>query len=95
MGLGSLVDAAHTSNATQRLEQGFSGVQSHDYWSSSSAVDGPSSAWFVGMDAGDANDKSDSGYLWPVRSDNAGSFDYLTPRTGQMRCYDALGALAP
>jgi hypothetical protein len=94
--LRSLVHVAQASNAAWLTTQGYSGVQLHDYWSSSSAADGPSSAWVVGMDAGDvdANDKSDSASVWPVRSDTAGLFDYLTPRTGQTRCYDAMGASA-
>lgn len=93
--LRSIVNASQANNSTWLIAQGFTGVQTHDYWSSSSAADGPSSAWVVGMGVGDvdANDKADSGYAWPVRSASSGSFDYLLARTGQTRCYDSTGAI--
>jgi hypothetical protein len=95
--LRSLVNTSQSNTASWLIAQGFTGVQSdaYAYWSSSSAADGPSSAWGVGMGVGDVdgNDKSDSGYAWPVRSGQSGSFGYLPPRTGQTLCYGSTGAI--
>ena len=93
--LVSLVNASQSNPSAWLIAQGFTAVQADSYWSSSSAADDPSSARCVGMDGGDVdeNDKSDSGYVWPVLSAQAGSFEYLPPRTGQTLCYDSTGAM--
>jgi hypothetical protein len=95
--LVSLVNTSQSNTATWLIAQGFTGIQAdaYSYWSSSSAADGPSSAWGVDMRVGavDGDDKSDSGYVWPVRSGQYGLFNYLPPRTGQALCYDSTGAI--
>ncbi len=94
--LRSLVNTSQSDTSLWLIGQGFSGVQAEAwYWSSSSAADGPSSAWGVGMVVGDVdgNDKSDYGYAWAVRSAQSGTFAYLLPRTGQTHCYDSTGAI--
>jgi hypothetical protein len=95
--LRSLINTSQSSTSTWLITQGFTGVQVEAYWSSSSAADGPSSAWGVGMSVGDVdgNDKSDNGYAWPVRSGQSGSYIFLPPRTGQTLCYDFTGAVTP
>ncbi len=94
--LRSLVNTVQPDTSLWLTTLGFTEVQTEAwYWSSSSAADGPSSAWGVGMAVGDVdgNDKSDRGYAWPVRSAQSGLFDSLLPRSGQTRCYDTTGAI--
>ena len=47
----------------------FSGVQSSNYWSSTTDENDPSSAWcvFLRYGAVKGNDKMGPGYVWPVR----------------------------
>jgi hypothetical protein len=47
----------------------FSGVQSNNYWSSTSNVNNPSNAWNVNLNDGNVNndDKTNTNYVWPVR----------------------------
>lgn len=50
-------------------ETGFSGVQSNNYWSSTSNADNTSNAWNLNLNNGNVNndDKSNDNYVWPVR----------------------------
>jgi hypothetical protein len=47
----------------------FSGVQSTDYWSSTTNADNPDNAWNVNLNDGNtnANDKDNTNLVWPVR----------------------------
>ncbi len=47
----------------------FTGVQSADYWSSSTFISGSTNAWVVSFNGGFlyANDKTGNYYLWPMR----------------------------
>ena len=51
------------------LETGFSGVQSSNYWSSTSNADNTSNAWNLNLNNGNVNntDKTNTNYVWPVR----------------------------
>jgi hypothetical protein len=66
--LQSLVDYGR---AVPALPSGhpFTGAGSSEYWSSTSYAGSPSYAWFVWMGAGivDANDKTNTYEVWPVR----------------------------
>ena len=92
--LKSLANTSQSNTSIWLIANGFTGVQSEPYWSSSSAGDGPSSAWSVDMWVGavDGDDKSDNNYAWPVRS-GLSSFVYVLPRTGQTLCYESTGAI--
>lgn len=92
--LQSLVNVAQPDNSAWLISQGFTGVVADTYWSSTSAADGPSSAWGVDMGVGavDGDDKSDISNVWPVRSEPTGKFEYALPYTGQTLCYDSVGA---
>ena len=52
-----------------RISRGFSGVQSNNYWSSTSNVNNPNSAWNVNLNNGNVNNdnKTNTNYVWPVR----------------------------
>ncbi len=69
--LQSLIDFGEYSPA---LPSGhpFTGVQSNDYWSSTTYTSDTYSAWSVYVGSGYVvyNDKDYSYYVWPVRSDN-------------------------
>lgn len=47
----------------------FAGVQSNNYWSSTSNANNPSNAWNVNLNNGNVNnnDKTNTNYVWPVR----------------------------
>jgi hypothetical protein len=47
----------------------FSGVQSSEYWSSTTSVDGPTYAWYVNFGYGYVvpTHKASTNYVWPVR----------------------------
>lgn len=51
------------------LRSGFVGVQSNNYWSSTTYAPNPSNAWNVNLNDGNvnANDKTNNNYVWPVR----------------------------
>jgi hypothetical protein len=68
--LESLVNSEAPNQANLLTAQGFSGVQAHNYWSSSTDAGTPYRAWFVSMLAGEvsAGDKTFSFYVWPVRA---------------------------
>ena len=48
----------------------FSCFVSSNYWSSTTYVDNPDNAWNVNLNDGNvnANDKTNTNYVWPVRS---------------------------
>jgi len=48
---------------------GSSGVQSNNYWSSTTYADNPTNAWNVNLNDGNvnANNKTNDNYVWPVR----------------------------
>ena len=56
------------SGKSGRMNRAFSGVQSTNYWSSSSNVGNPDNAWNVNLNNGNvnANDKTNTHYVWPV-----------------------------
>ncbi|MBI5192612.1 MAG: DUF1566 domain-containing protein, partial [Nitrospirae bacterium] len=92
--LQSLVNTEQSNSATWLNSQGFSNVQSYNYWSSTSYARYLYSAWDVGMWGGDMgfNSKSFDGfYVWPVRS--FGSSVIQLPKTGQTTCYDSAEAV--
>ncbi|KJU84109.1 secreted protein containing DUF1566 [Candidatus Magnetobacterium bavaricum] len=86
--LESLVNAGQANQATWLNSQGFSNIQSPDYWSSTSYATATSDAWFVRMVEGivNASVKSSYDYVWPVRSGSSTIW-----QTGQTICYDASG----
>jgi len=92
--LKSLVNVGQSNSATWLVTQGFSGVQSGNYWSGSSDVNITSYAWIVNMGYGFVNSsgKFDSSYVWPVRAGEAsGSSVVQLPKTGQTICYNSSG----
>ncbi len=64
----SLVDYGESAPALP-MGHPFMDVQSSFYWSSSSDVSGPASAWGANMNHGDFVDdsKTSNGFVWPVR----------------------------
>jgi hypothetical protein len=48
---------------------GFTGVQSNNYWSSSTYAGNTTNAWIVNLNDGNVNnnDKTNTNYVWPVR----------------------------
>ena len=95
--LESMVNAGQSNPAAWLNTQGFSNVQSDEYWSSTSYAYSTSGAWIVGMWGGyvSISGKSDdSYYVWPIRSGQSGSFGpsvIQLPTTGQTTCYDSVG----
>ena len=47
----------------------FSGVQSNNYWSSTTNATNPNNAWNVNLDNGNVNNdnKDNNNFVWPVR----------------------------
>ncbi|MFZ3065764.1 MAG: DUF1566 domain-containing protein [Nitrospirota bacterium] len=68
--LESLLNAERANTATWLNTQGFSNVQAHFYWSSSTYADDPAVGWVVYMWHGgvDGVHKTATGYVWPVRA---------------------------
>ena len=68
--LESLVNAEESNFAVWLNLQGFSNVQSSNYWSATTNAYNTDYAWNVYMDFGDVyfNHKSNSRYVWPVRA---------------------------
>ena len=97
--LESMVNTEEPDSASWLNTQGFSNVQSHNYWSSTSYANYTGYAWIVYMWNGDvyAFYKSyNDYYVWPVRSGQSGSFGSSViqlPRTGQTTCYDSSGGV--
>lgn len=54
--------------ATGKVD-GSCGVQSNNYWTSTTNADNTSNAWNVGLNAGfvGVGVKADARYMWPVR----------------------------
>ena len=48
---------------------GFSGVQSNNYWSSTTNANNTDNAWNVNLNDGNVNNdnKDNNNYVWPVR----------------------------
>ena len=63
----ALSNAAETAQWTEG--DAFSGVQSTNYWSSTTNADNPDNAWNVNLNDGNtnANDKGSTSLVWPVR----------------------------
>jgi len=91
--LESLVNANESLSGTWLNTQGFTNVQGNWYWSSTTKAYPSDLAWCVGIwNSGwvDCTLKSESGYVWPVRSGQCGSFDnsvICLPKTGQTTSY--------
>ena len=68
--LESLINADEPNSATWLTDQGFIGVQSGYYWSSSSGAGHTDGAWVVSVWGGSVsyNYEADGIYVWPVRS---------------------------
>ncbi|MCK9417911.1 MAG: YDG domain-containing protein [Nitrospirae bacterium] len=70
--LESLVNAGQANPAMWLNSQGFAGTQAGLYWTSTSYSTYSAMAWVLDMGVGavyDSNSKSNSGYGWPVRTD--------------------------
>jgi len=67
--LASLVNLGQTDQGTWLNTQGFTGVQSDFYWSSTTLVANPNFAWFVYFLSGGVNyaGKTAAYCVWPVR----------------------------
>ena len=57
------------SRGSGRTYASFAGVQSSNYWSSSTNADNSDNAWNVNFNNGNVNndDKTNDNYVWPVR----------------------------
>ena len=66
--LEALVDAGR-ANPSLPADHLFSGVQSSNYWSSTTNANNTTNAWLVYLDYGSvySSGKSDGHYVWPVR----------------------------
>ncbi len=87
--LNSLVNSAMSDPSVWLNEQGFSGVQSGHYWSSSTNVQTTGEAWRVGLFFGYENngDKTNGGYVWPTRDWRGGTAAIVLSATGQTVSY--------
>ncbi len=77
----SLINHGQVDNASWLNSQGFSGVLSSKYWSSSSSANNVNLfAWFVNMGSGGRGSyyKSGNFYVWPVRAGQFWVFGSLT-----------------
>ncbi|WP_040335131.1 Lcl domain-containing protein [Candidatus Magnetobacterium casense] len=74
--LKSFINMGETYAATWLNSQGFTNVQTILYWSSTTSTYDTSSAWVFYLDAGYiyANGKSNSSYVWPVRTGQSAAF---------------------
>lgn len=86
--LSSLVSYSHHRPALQARHP-FTVSQTW-YWTSTTASLAPGYAWHVHLEGGRMfyGDKTRDAMVWPVRGESA-----VLPRTGQRRCWDALGAV--
>jgi hypothetical protein len=70
--LESLINANEPNSATWLNGQGFTNVQAHGYWSSTTYAYSPGDAWIVymwsGYVVGGVGRSYGTGYVWPVRS---------------------------
>ncbi len=91
--LASLIYQGQESPAAWLKRQGFTGIASSVYWTSSTCVQKPDNAWT--MDATDGAvrylSKSGSGRVWPVRGGEVPASPVNLPQTGQNECYDTSG----
>ena len=92
--LESLINSGEANPATWLNSQGFSNVQSDYYWSSTTHANYTDYAWVVYMWDGGVisyGSKSNSYYVWPVRSGQLNNPDPLYPanvwKTGQTTSY--------
>ncbi|MBF0592451.1 MAG: DUF1566 domain-containing protein, partial [Nitrospirae bacterium] len=88
--LQSLLNAGQTNTDTWLDSQGFTGVGS-DYWSSTTHANYTSDAWYVSMRGGvNLNVKSNGMSIWPVRTGQSGAFGNAAIwQTGQTTTYAA------
>ncbi len=51
------------------MSNAFSGVQTNNYWSSTTNASNPDNAWNVNLNNGNGNDddKTNDNWVWPVR----------------------------
>ena len=51
------------------MMRAFSGVQSNNYWSSTTNANNPNNAWNVNLNNGNTNNnnKNNTNFVWPVR----------------------------
>jgi hypothetical protein len=65
----ALSNAAGTAKWTSEDEDSFTGVQSDNYWSSTTVASSTAGAWCVHLSAGNVGsyDKAFGKYVWPVR----------------------------
>ena len=82
--LRSLINYGQSKQSTWLLASGFTGIKDLDYWSSTTYVGSPSTAWTLTMGTGGVTsnvDKSTAGYVLPVRSGTTIATDaiYLMP----------------
>ncbi|HZX48578.1 MAG TPA: DUF1566 domain-containing protein [Nitrospirota bacterium] len=98
--LKSMVNAGQGDTATWLNTQGFSNVQSSDYWSSTSdsydARLARTVSMWVGFDKTSKSGIYGNRYVWPVRSGQSGSFGpsvIQLPKTGQTTCYNSSGTV--
>ena len=68
VGVGLMYGCFHAGDERRRPCR-LGGVQSTNYWSSSSNADNPTNAWNVNFDNGNVNDnnKTNTNFVWPVR----------------------------
>ncbi len=65
-----LVASKRITGKVSGLINAFTGVQTNNYWSSSSNVNNPQNAWIVNLYNGNVNtnNKTNNNYVWPVRA---------------------------
>jgi hypothetical protein len=98
--LATLAKQDHPDRWSCLTAQAPADMRPHPYWSSSTAVLKPDTAWAIDMNNGSVNhiDKSADCYVWPVRGGQPGED---TPRasriakTGQTTCHGTAGAAIP
>ncbi|MDP3297140.1 MAG: DUF1566 domain-containing protein [Thermodesulfovibrionia bacterium] len=86
--LDSLMNADVSNTAIWLNGQGFTNVQSNDYWSSTTGTFYTGGAWVKAMGwhgYGVLGDKYGNFYVWPVRSGQSGIISL--PKTGQTTSY--------
>ena len=94
--LESLVNSEESDSSTWLIAQGFTNVQSHFYWSSTTdaAVTNTTNAFGVFMSYGNvvsAVKSSSTVFTWPVRSGSGGSsVNSDVWKTGQTSCYSVI-----
>lgn len=101
--LESLVNTEQSDSAIWLNTQGFSNVQSGDYWTSTTLVAGTSSFNVLGVHMNDGsvgytyNYKADSYYVWLVRGGQSGTPNPAYPaniwQSGQKTCYNTSGTV--